>query len=380
MRVERRQWKSGLGWSVGSTEPLAGDAQVVFVFGAGALLKDPARVKDIREMYPRALRVGCSTAGEIFDVNVSDETLVASALSLDKGRVVPVLVPVPSPAESRRAGEALAAGLPPEGLVHVVVLSDGLHVNGSDLVRGLTSGLPRGVRVTGGLSADGDRFVETGVLLGDDFHSRAVVAIGFYGERLRVGFGSLGGWDTFGPRRLITKSNGNVLECLDGKSALEIYKNYLGEYAAGLPATGLLFPLAIQRPQDPEVLVRSVLAVDEKKGTMTFAGDMPEGCLAQFMMANFDRMVDGAESAAGHAKIGFGASDAEWALLISCVGRKLILKQRVEEEVEAVRDVLGPRPVLVGFYSYGEIAPFRPDARCDLHNQTMTITTFTEIP
>jgi hypothetical protein len=159
----------------------------------------------------------------------------------------------------------LAAGLPPEGLVHVVVLSDGLHVNGSDLVRGLTSGLPRGVRVTGGLSADGDRFVETGVLLGDDFHSRAVVAIGFYGERLRVGFGSLGGWDTFGPRRLITKSNGNVLECLDGKSALEIYKNYLGEYAAGLPATGLLFPLAIQRPGDPEVLVHSVLAVDEKK-------------------------------------------------------------------------------------------------------------------
>lgn len=380
MRVERRQWKSGLGWSVGSTEPLAGDAQVVFVFGSGVLLKDAARIKDIREMYPRALRVGCSTGGEIFDVNVSDETLVASALALDRGRVVPYMVPVPSPAESRRAGEALAAGLPPEGLVHVVVLSDGLHVNGSDLVRGLNSGLPMGVKVTGGLSGDGDRFLETGVLLGDDFHSRAVVAIGFYGDRLRVGFGSLGGWDTFGPRRLITKSNGNVLESLDGKSALEIYKNYLGDYAAGLPATGLLFPLAIQRPGDPEVLVRSVLAVDEKKGTMTFAGDMPEGCQAQFMMANFDRMVDGAEGAAGHAKTGFGSSDTEWALLISCVGRKWILKQRVEEEVEAVRDVLGPRPVLVGFYSYGEIAPFRPEARCDLHNQTMTVTTFTEIP
>ena len=213
-----------------------------------------------------------------------------------------------------------------------------------------------------------------------EFDSQAAGAVGFYSERRRGRSGSLGGWDTFGPRRLITKSNGNVLESLDGKSALEIHKNYLGEYAAGLPATGLLFPLAIQRPDDPEVLVRSVLAVDEKKGTMTFAGDMPEGCLAQLMMANFDRMVDGAEGAAGHAITGFGSSDAEWALLISCVGRKWILKQRVEEEVEAVREVLGPRPVMVGFYSYGEIAPFRPDARCDLHNQTMTVTTFTEIP
>jgi hypothetical protein len=66
------------------------------------------------------------------------------------------------------------------------------------------------------------------------------------------------------------------------------------------------------------------------------------------------------------------------AILISCVGRKLVLKQRVEEEVESVRNVLGARTVLSGFYSYGEIAPFLPSAKCELHNQTMTITTFAE--
>ncbi|MBX7116491.1 MAG: FIST C-terminal domain-containing protein, partial [Myxococcaceae bacterium] len=62
----------------------------------------------------------------------------------------------------------------------------------------------------------------------------------------------------------------------------------------------------------------------------------------------------------------------------SCVGRRSVLKQRTEEETEAVREVLGPKPVLTGFYSYGELAPVTRGARCQLHNQTMTVTTFSE--
>ena len=69
---------------------------------------------------------------------------------------------------------------------------------------------------------------------------------------------------------------------------------------------------------------------------------------------------------------------AEFALLISCVGRKLVLKQRTEEEVEAVRDVIGPQAAMAGFYSYGELSPFTPGGQCRLHNQTMTITTLSE--
>jgi hypothetical protein len=60
------------------------------------------------------------------------------------------------------------------------------------------------------------------------------------------------------------------------------------------------------------------------------------------------------------------------------VGRRLVLRQRIEEEVEAVREVLGGAPVMTGFYSYGEISPLNPSARCALHNQTMTVTTLTE--
>jgi hypothetical protein len=120
------------------------------------------------------------------------------------------------------------------------------------------------------------------------------------------------------------------------------------------------------------------MAIDEENQSMTFAGDMPEGGYARLMKANFDRLIDGAGDAAHATSETLGASKPELALLISCVGRKLVLKQRVEEEVEGVRDVLGEDTVLAGFYSYGEICPHGAFTQCELHNQTMTITTFSE--
>jgi hypothetical protein len=205
-----------------------------------------------------------------------------------------------------------------------------------------------------------------------------IAAVGFYGSRLQVGCGSMGGWDAFGPERLVTRSRGNVLYELDGRSALALYTEYLGEHAAGLPASGLLFPLSVRFGDDGPGIVRTILAVDPVEGTMTFAGDVPEGAYARLMKANFERLIEGATGAANRCSESLGASPPDLAILISCVGRKLVLKQRIEEEVEGVRDVLGREATLTGFYSYGEISPFTPTAPCELHNQTMTITTLTE--
>jgi hypothetical protein len=263
--------------------------------------------------------------------------------------------------------------------VHVFVLSEGLQVNGSALVKGIVANLPSNVMVTGGLSADGSSFQRTAVCVDGPQPSRQIVAIGFYGESLEIGYGSLGGWDPFGPERRITRARGSVLAELDGEPALDLYKRYLGEHAAGLPASGLHFPLTIRSGNDDiNPVVRTILAVDETARTLTFAGDMPVGYRARLMRANFERLIDGASAAARHSQERIGAAAPELAILVSCVGRKMVLKQRIEEEVEAVRDVLGTTAALTGFYSYGEISPFTPAARCELHNQTMTITTFTE--
>ena len=353
------------------------NAGLVLFFGGRALLEDPAAFQQMRQRHPAAILMGCSTAGEICGTRVSDDTIVATAIEFEHTQLQLVTTTVGDDADSRAAGRRLAGSLDSPGLVHVFVLSDGLHVNGSELVNGLRDRLPQGVVSTGGLSADGARFGRTLVSANAPAVEKQIAALGFYGDRLRVGFGSLGGWDPFGPERLITRSRGNVLYELDGESALTLYKKYLGKHATGLPATGLLFPLALRTAEHQQPVVRTILGVNEAEQSLTFAGDMPEGAHARLMKANFERLIDGAVDA---ARISQRLADGppQLAILISCFGRKLVLKQRIEEEVEGVRDVLGVHTALSGFYSYGEISPHTPNADCELHNQTMTITTLSE--
>jgi hypothetical protein len=380
MQVEQTTWTHSTGWMPAPPGALGSAADLVLLFGDSALLKDSSLLDPIRSAHPRARFMGCSTAGEISGTHVLDQSLVATAVHFEHTRIAGSCIAVEDDKQSFDAGAELAHRLDPDGLMHVLVLSDGLHVNGTDLVRGLTSQLPEGVTTTGGLSGDGARFEETVVLWGDVAERRTIAVLGLYdsGNQLRIGYGSLGGWDPFGPERLITKSDGNVLYELDGHSALQLYKRYLGEHASGLPATGLLFPLSLRTHEGDSGVVRTILSVNEADQTLTFAGDVPVGSYARLMKANFDRLIDGAIGAARTSYQALGSSSPDLAILISCVGRKLVLKQRVEEEVEGVREVLGGRTVLAGFYSYGEISPFTPKASCELHNQTMTITTISE--
>lgn len=388
MKIEQSRWTQADGWIPAPLTSAAAKAQLVLVFGARHLLEEADWRRAIRESCPLACLIGCTTAGEICGTAVSDDSLVVTAVTFANAQVRGACLAFRGADDSAVAGEELLASLPAsvpatavgevDPLAHVLVFSDGLKVNGSDLVSGLIRRLPTGVTVTGGLAGDGAVFGQTRVLWNDRCESHLLAAVGLYGRRLQIGFGSLGGWDPFGPERLITRSAGNVLYELDGQSALGLYRRYLGEHAARLPSSGLLFPLSLRSPEGGMPVVRTILSVNEAEQSMTFAGNLPQGSYARLMKANFDRLIEGATTAAGTSRSALGASSAELALLISCVGRRLILKQRVEEEVEGVRGVLGEKAVLTGFYSYGEISPFASGVKCELHNQTMTITTFRE--
>lgn len=377
MLIEQQYWTAGEGWQKESAASIDGNASLVLVFGAGHVLADAARMDEVRAFYPAAPLLGCSTSGEICGTRVRDDSLVVTAVRFEHTAIKLAQTTVNGSEDSAEAGKRLSQNLAQQQLVHVLVLSDGLKVNGTELARGLRENLPQDVAVTGGMAGDGANFKQTLVCADGPPAVGVVAALGLYGEHLKVGYGSLGGWDSFGAERLITRSKGNVLYELDGQSALELYKRYLGEHAA-VPAEALLFPLALRTDGEGYGLVRSVMAINEEEQSMTFAGDMPEGGYARLMKANFDRLIDGAADAAHATKETLGASSPELALLVSCVGRKLVLKQRVEEEVEGVRDVLGKDTVLAGFYSYGEICPHGAFTKCELHNQTMTITTFSE--
>ncbi|MBS3130886.1 FIST C-terminal domain-containing protein [Candidatus Woesearchaeota archaeon] len=372
MKIEQKKWDRG--WKDISSNGV--DAQLVLAFGAASLLRDKKYFDEIKAFYPSAHIVMCSTAGEILGTEVSDGTISVTAVRFEKAGMKFASARIGNAEESFDVGRKLASSIKKEGLVHAMVFSDGLKVNGTSLVNGILEVLPD-VSVTGGLVGDGADFKHTFVGLDRAPEEGNAVFIGFYGS-LKVGYGSLGGWDTFGVERKITKSKGNVLYELDGKPALKLYKDYLGKQAAGLPGTGLLFPLSLKlKAKNGEAeVVRTILGVDEKGQSLTFAGDMPEGTIATLMKANFDRLIDGA---GGAASMSIKSGKAQLAVLISCIGRKLVLKERVEEEIEAVRNVLGEKAAITGFYSYGEICPTAPsEKQCQLHNQTMTITVLSE--
>lgn len=351
---------------------------LVILFGPSHLLDAPGPIQTVLSAYAGAATIGCSSSGEIFGTRIQDDTLVVGLLEFDSTTVRSASAQVTDPEHSFDAAQTVAKQLMDPTLRGVLVLSDGLGVNGSELIRGLNAILPSRVVVSGGLAGDGDRFKRTWVVKDGLPVSGYVTAVGFYGSAICLTHRCKGGWDLFGPERLITHSQGNVLYELNRKPALQLYKDYLGDLASGLPGTALHFPLAIRHTQqDTKHLVRTILAIDETSQSLTFAGDMPEGAYARFMRANFDRLIQGASDAATLAAAPGTASSPTLSIAISCVGRRIVLGERTEEEVEAVFDVLPKGTQQIGFYSYGEISPYST-GQCDLHNQTMTLTTISE--
>lgn len=352
-------------------------AHLVLAFGDRKLLESLAPYDHLRHLYPAAQIVINSTSGEILSDKVYDDTLVVTAIEFEKTTVRLAQTDITDYQESYEVGKQIACSLDDENLAAIILISDGGVVNGSDLIDASNRCLNRLVPVVGGLAGDGDRFERTLVGANQNPEPGKVVGIGLYGSSLKIGHGSMGGWDVFGPEREVTKSSYNVLYQIDDRMALDLYKDYLGKYVDGLPGTALLFPLSIRITPDSKPLVRTILSIDEETKSMTFAGDIPQGSHVRFMRANMDRLVEASATAAQTSLQQMGSSP-ELALLISCVGRKLVLGQRTEEELEVARDIFGTEPAVTGFYSYGEIAPAGPASPGELHNQTMTITILSE--
>jgi hypothetical protein len=379
MKLQHFTYTENLGWNPPLSGSLDSPRTLVLVFAAPKFVGNPAPFEALATAFPHSVLAGCSTAGEIAGTEVNDDSLSVAVARFEHTELRQALTAVTSPADAFHAGARLAAQLADRHLRAVFVLSDGVCVNGSALVDGLARHLPAGVIVTGGLAGDGSDFKRTWIVDRTGTRSEHVCAVGFYGDRLQIGHGSNGGWLDFGPERRITRSAGNVLYELDGKPALDLYKTYLGDRADGLPSTALLFPLAVKRDSaDEGTLVRTILGIDESQQSLTFAGDLPPGGVARLMRANAEQLIDSAGRAASAATAPAGGSGQALVISVSCVGRRLVLGERTEEEVETVVDSAPEDAVHVGFYSYGEISPAVAGGASELHNQTMTVTVLSE--
>ena len=366
------------------SELAAIEPQFVLAFGCEENLSNEFWHQELSRLGPNTLLLGCSTAGEIATTSVSDNTLCLTAVRLDKGLARTSSEELQNMDDSMACGERLARKIEPELDGHplraVWAFGPGVQINGSGLVEGMKAAVAHDVVISGGLAGDAGAFARTLTLGPMGVSSRQVVALALYGQDLRLGNASLGGWEAFGPARRVTRCDRNVLHELDGQRALDVYKLYLGHYARDLPASGLLFPFEmISADGQPSGLIRTILGVDEASGSLTLAGEIdPKGSL-RLMHSSSERLIEAAGVAVQQAcDPSHNPTQPSLAVLVSCVGRKLVMGDRIEEEVEEVARHLGPFAVLTGFYSYGEISGSKFYGDCRLHNQTMTITVLSE--
>lgn len=363
-----------LGENIPLSKPL------VLVFGNRYLLESNKIYQEIKEIFNDGEIVFGSSAGDISSHSVDDDGITITAIEFEKSSFAIKTVNVKNDNQfvnSYEAGYALIQQFDKENLKYVLVISDGSVINGSQLANGMNKVTNNDILITGALCSDAARFEKTICSYNEIPKSGEIVAIGLYGEHLEISFAINDGWTPFGPERIVTKSKDNILYELDHKPALDLYKTYLGEKSKELPAAALLFPLKVKSSNEQESIVRTILNINEKENSMILAGDIAENSTVQLMMTNVDSIINAAEIAAKKANHQREKSP-ELAILVSCIGRKLVLDQRVEEEVDEVVEVVGYKTTICGLYSYGEIAPFNGENNCQLHNQTMTITLISE--
>ncbi|WP_438711249.1 FIST signal transduction protein [Aquimarina muelleri] len=377
MRFQQLEKKKNQEWSPLIGKGLTLKKPLVLVFGNRYALETPEIYNEVKKLFPDGEIVFGSTAGEIIGSQVLEDSITLTAIEFEKSTYAIFREnSLDHDKDAIQLGKTLIQKVSKDGLKHILVISEGSFINGSALIEGLETGIDN-VAITGGLCGDDSRFEKTISSYNENPKEGEVILIAFYGESLEISFAQYGGWTPFGPERIVTKSDQNILYELDNLPALDLYKKYLGDKAAELPQSALLYPLSVKSKNKKEPIVRTILTIDEQTNTMTLAGDVPEGSVVQLMMANIDHIVDGALKA---AEIGMKnrKNKPELAVLVSCIGRKLVMDQRVEEEIEEVIEVIGTQAVVNGFYSYGELAPFTGNINCELHNQTMTLTLFSE--
>ena len=379
MKFEQEHLSSKVGLNKLPTDSPLPDANWVLVFGSVDRFNERGFAKTLRARYPEAEIIGCTTSGEITSDGVYDDSVHITAMKWERSTLRFISRPVNSMAQSFALGEQIADELRMDDLKGVFVLSDGLNVNGSELVEGLQSKLPN-IPITGGLAGDNAQFSKTLLLNNESVEDRLVIAVGIYGDQAIVTSGALGGWKPYGPPRKITRSDKNIVYELDGKPALPLYKMYIGYYANDLPASGLNFPFAIMDDKNVNV-IRTLLSVNDKDNSLTFAGNIEQGTTVRFLKSDHDRLVSGASDAAKQIlDKGVDVNDKALAICVSCVGRKLVMENQVSDEVFAVQRLLGVQTGITGFYSNGEICSGEDDGHSQLHNQTMTIAYLSEHP
>lgn len=318
---------------------------------------------------------GCTTDGEISDVGLSSGSAVLAGIATDRIDFhLSVAENLSQGSES--VGKKLARGLP-ESTRYIQLFSDGITGNGCAILRGVSSVLGEDVPVSGGTAGDDGKFQRTWQFAGKKILTDAAVAIGFSGD-FKLGTGVRSGWTPIGLSKKVTRASGNILYELNGEPALKVFERFLGKHANKLPEIGVEYPLGLvgrwgDVGEEDYYLLRATMSVNRKEGSIIFAGEIPEGAMVKLTCGDISSVLQASKKAAQLATTDLGDARAVVIFFYSCMARKIVLGRRTREEIELVREAIGPELPVVGFYTYGEYSRVRCNSPSFLHNETVTV-------
>lgn len=335
----------------------------------------------VREVSKDIPLIGCSTAGEITLEGSAEGSVAVMAIQSDaidftigKGGDLKIGV--------REAGAELARNIQGSAKSPVnclLMLTDVLNGNGAEVVRGIQDVMGGNSLIVGGAAGDDFLFKQTFEYYNDDISSSSIVGAGLSGD-YGIGVGVRHGWVAIGTPMKVTKSEGAVLKELDGRPAVSIYEDYFGKKAEELreeplAKLAITYPLGMNVEGDEELLIRDPITVDDQ-GAITCAAEIPEGAEVRLMIGSKEEAIAAAKDAAEQAKEQLQGKAPRAIIIFNCIARRKLFGRYAKDEIDAIKDVLGQEVPLIGFYTYGEIAPIgeNQDRRFSrFHNETAVV-------
>ena len=322
-------------------------------------------ISDILVLIPHAKILGSTTDGEIIDKDVTENATVLSFSTFERTTIKTYYSPYDGSSE-HLAGSLYKQFDNPQEIKLMITFVDGLNTNGEKFIKTFEE-YDENLLIAGGLAGDNAIFSETLVFNENGCYDNGAVAAIFFGDELIVNTTNSFGWKRIGKKLKVTKSKENIVYSIDGISAVDIYKKYLGqEISDDLPATGIEFPLIIHRNNIE--IARAVIGIQKDIGALVFAGNISEGDVVQFGYGDIDTI----KSLINTTKRTLLSKPVESVFIYSCMARKRLMGKTVLAEIVPLSKIAPTS----GFFTYGEL--FTKENKHELLNQTMTILTLSE--
>ena len=348
-------YKRDSGWSADFPD-VDSAMTLVVVFADNASWEDRWALSELKHAFPNSIIVGCGASETVHNGKLLTDSISVGIIKFQSTEIKFASADLSDSADSQSAGRRIAEGLKHPNLKGVLLFTNGLVVEATDLVRGIQEDLPAGIPIAGGLASDRD-LLHCWVNANGELRDDAVCAVGLIGDKVELVCASGGGWAPASDRHVATKTLGKTLYEIDGQRAYDVLTERLEKKTSQISPWALdIANQTIALKFEGVDLVRSILGSDKQKGCLELAGDIPEGVEIEFMESTVDEIIDGVDEVAHGIRMKtVGLTDNSLSVVFGCVGRVCILGDRTSEEVSVLKAAIGENIAQVGMYGLGEI-------------------------